>query len=160
MLVPRGLQCYDPSQEPAYTQPGTRGHAGGKASESPHKATRQETEVPSDCLLTGCQSLCELHSKQPRGLLGPHARGGRKAAASRSGGLQAPLSATHEPKVMLLVAGPQRKHCFQPVHWPHHDLAQRHLSRGRPGERPFLMMSLTPCRGCAFSRIYGGREGQ
>ena len=38
-----GLECYDPSQEPAYIQPGTRGHAGGKVSEFLHKAMWQET---------------------------------------------------------------------------------------------------------------------
>lgn len=90
--MPWGLECY----EPAYVQPGTRGHAGGKASEFLHKAMWQETLRSQVTVCSQSLSpLCELHNEQPQGLLGPNAQRERKEATSRSCELQAPFSATH-----------------------------------------------------------------
>ena len=68
--MPWGLECYDPSQEPAYIQPGTRGRAGGKVSEFLHKAMWQETLRSQVTVCSqSLSALCELHNEQPQGCL-------------------------------------------------------------------------------------------
>ena len=96
LLAPQGLECYDPSRESTtQTQPGTKGHAGRNAPEFLHDTTWQRTLRSQVTISSRALSpLCELHNKQPQGLLGPNAHREKKQATSRSCGFQAPFSAT------------------------------------------------------------------
>ena len=155
--MPRGLQCYDPSQEPAYTQPGTEATPAERPqSLLPRPRGRR---LRSQVTAHGLSVTCELHSQQPGGCLDhTPAEGERRQPAEAVG--PKPLSQQPASPELCSLSLVCRENTASSLPA---GLALTPLSDIRPegGQGAALSYDVThSVPGCAFSRIYRGREGQ